>query len=105
MSNEIKRMPKYNNATRAVMNMIADMQDMWDGFKCNAEIISDRSGAWVKVEIPMENEPEAWTRAMLFRNGEEYICVVDFYIGEDSAFQGTEGNWYTVDDCYNLIEA
>lgn len=105
MSNEVKRISKYSDANTAVSNMINDMTGMWDGFKCDGNIISDARGAYVKVEIPLEDMPEAWTKAQLFRNGSEYICVVDFYIGEDSAFQGTQGNWYTVDDCWNLVEA
>lgn len=104
MSNEVKRITKNSDAWRAVLNMMNDMQDMWDGFKCDGEIISDARGAYVKVEIPMEHQPDAWTKAQLFRNGSEYICVVDFYIGEHSAFQGTQGNWYVVDDCWNLVE-
>jgi hypothetical protein len=106
MSNEVKRISKYSDASTAVNNMINDMQYMWDGFKCDGVIIPDQKwGAKVKVSIPMESDPESFCYAQIFRNGDEYICIVDFYIGEDSAFQGTQGNWYTVDDCYNLIPA
>jgi hypothetical protein len=105
MSNEVKRVSKNSDAWRAVLNMMNEMREMWDGFSCDGEIISDRRGAYVKVGIPLEEMPDAWTKAILFRNGDEYICMVDWYIGEDSAFRGTEDNWYTVDDCYNLIPA
>lgn len=106
MSSIVKRISKYSDASTAVNNMINEMTEMWDGFKCDGEIIPDcKWGAKVKVCIPMEDEPEAFTYAQLFRTGDEYICIVDFYIGENSAFQGTKGNWYTIDEYENMVEA
>lgn len=106
MSNTVKRISKYSNASVAVNNMIADMEGMWDGFKCDSKIIADgKWGAHVIIIVPMEDEPEAFSKAYIFRKGEEYICMADFYYGEGSAFQGTEGTWYTINDYDEMVEA
>jgi hypothetical protein len=84
--------------------MMDEMASMWEGFQCNGEIIADRQrGAHVVIHVPLADCSDAFTHAYLFRNGDEFVCIADFYMGEGAEFRGTEGNWYTVDDCGVLV--
>ena len=105
MSNIVKRITDKTEAQQAVNNMIADMETMWDGFKSDGKINTDRKmGAWVKITVPMEDEPEAFTRAYLYAKDGEYVCIADFYEGEGYIATGTQGNEYTVNE-YGEMEA
>lgn len=108
MSNEVKRITAASRPAidQAIQQMIADMSDMWEGFECNGVVVPNAKwGAEVEFSYLDGDTAERWTsRAQIFRAGDEFICVADFYFGEDSAFQGTRGNWYTIDDSFNMIE-
>ena len=97
MSSTVKRITDKFTAQDAVNLMIKDMPGMWDGFPCDGNIVADRKwGAYVKINIPLDGEPDAWTVARLYRNGDAYVCVADFYVDEGSSHKGTDGNYYTI---------